>query len=308
MARSPQQDFLIVLLLMAALGVAWYYTGGNSNDLARAGLLFKFSPTVGGGVVPTAIPGVEQVGGGVEAPPPSTTQTISNYLGTFTEERSPYAAYVTLEQANASSDIGSEYLTIRVSNNAPSKVTVTGWRLESTATGMSGTVPMAAELPFQGSVNATSPASLSPGQQAYVVTGRSPNGTSFRTNLCTGYFEQFQNFTPALKIECPNPQEEAQNALTTGSYNDTCYDFVRAVPRCTLVTTSVPLPAGEACNQFVTTQLTYVGCINKHKNDPGFYKDTWYLFLNRDQELWRSRSERIRLLDENGKVVGVVSY
>ena len=307
MARSPQQDLLIVVLLMAALGVAWYYTGGTSTDLAKAGPFFQ-SPKIGDTLPVFRVPGVELPNVPPSSNEPPRAETISSYLGSITEEKSPYAAYVSLEQGNASSGLESEYVTIRVNYNASNKIVLSGWRLESTATGLSTTLPLASELPAQGSVNTTSPVGLSPGQTAYVVTGRSPIGSSFRTNLCTGYFEQFQNFTPGLKIECPNPQEEAQAVIPTGSYSDECYDIVRSIPRCTLVIQSIPGSAGAACESFISSTLSYTGCMNKHKNDPKFYKDDWYLYINRDQELWRSRSERIRLLDENGKVVGVVSY
>ena len=301
---NAKRDLLIVILLMAALGVAWYYAGGTASDLARSGPLFKLPE---GQTIPTAIPGVEQV-----APPRSdsgdVTTTFTNYLGTFSEEVSPYAAYVSLDEGNARSSYDSEYVTIRVAYNAPQRITITGWKLESTGTGVAASIPQAAALPFLGTVSDVEPISLSAGNSVYVVTGRSPNGTSFRTNMCTGYFEQFQNFTPALKLECPNPQEEATAYLTTGNYSDECYDFVRTLGRCTLVLQSVPLSAGAQCEQFTSNVLSYSGCIVRHKTDPKFYKDDWYVYLNRDQELWRSRSERIRLVDESGKVVDVVSY
>lgn len=307
MARSPQQDLLLVIFLMAALGVAWYYAGGTANDLARSGPLFKM-PQVGTNLPVFRVPGVELTNsstGGVTEP---ESTTITNYLGTFTEEKSPYAQYVSLEEGNARSSLESEYLTLRIASNAPQKITISGWRVDSTASGLNASLPLAAELPFLGSVNSTGPVSLSQGQTAYIVTARSPNGTSFRTNMCTGYFEQFQNFTPSLNLECPTPQTESDAYFTPGSLNDECFTIIRSLGRCILNVQSVPVSAGTQCEQFISNKLSYNGCINAHKNDPKFYRDTWYLYLNRDQELWRSRSERIRLLDENGKVVDTVSY
>lgn len=308
MARSPQQDLLLVILMMAGLGIAWYYMGGTANDLARSGPLFQ-TPKIGDTLPVFQVPGVTLPNAPErEEPEPPRTETITNYLGTFTEKKSPHAAYVSLERGNAASGLASEYVTVRVSSSAPQKVTLSGWRIESTVTNLGATIPLAAELPFQGSVNNTGPVALSRGQVAYLVTGRSPNGTSFRTNLCTGYFEQFQNFSPSLKLECPTPQTEAEALIPTGAYSEECFDFVRTLPRCTLVLQSVPLDAGATCSTFVTTHLSYNGCIQAHKNDPKFYKDTWYLFLGRGDELWRSRSERIRLVDETGAVVDSVSY
>lgn len=307
MARSPQQDLLIVILLMAALGVAWYYTGGTRNNLAHESPLFSLPGSGGPNRAAYSVPGVE-LSKAPDSEKDEGPTTLTNYLGKSEEYPSPYAKYVVLEEGNARSGSESEYLIIRTLSSAPGPTTMTGWKLESTATGMSASIPQAATLPFLGSVNSPSPVSMGPGQTAYVVTGRSPNGTSFRTNICTGYFEQFQNFNPGLKLECPLASQEADTYFTTGSLNDECYDIVRSIPRCTLVLTSVPASAGTQCNTFITTEVSYNGCINRHKNDAKFYKDDWYIYIGRDQELWRSRSERIRLLDENGKVVGVVNY
>lgn len=307
MARSPQQDLLIVILLMVALGVAWYYTGGTQNDLARTNPLFSL-PGSGPNAPAYTVPGVKITPPQTSGVDDQAPTTITNHLGTSEEYPSPYAKYVVLEEGNARSGSDSEYLIIRVLSGAAKPVVMTGWKLESTATGLSASIPQAATLPFLGGVNSPSPVSMGPNQTAYVVTGRSPNGTSFRTNSCTGYFEQFQNFTPALRLECPSPTEESEKFFTPGSLTDECYDIVRTLPRCTLVVQSIPGSAGAACEQFVSSMLSYNGCINAHKNDAKFYKDDWYLFLGRDQELWRSRSERIRLVDESGKVVDVVSY
>ena len=307
MARSPQQDLLIVIFLMVALGVAWYYTGGTQNDLARTNPFF--TPPGETNYLPYSVPGVTQDPiVGTAKPEGDGPTTVTTTIGTITENPSPYAKYVVLEEGNARSGTGSEYLVIRTLSNTPQPITMTGWKLESTATGFSASLPQAATLPFLGGVNSPSPVSMGPNQTAYVVTGRSPNGTSFRTNICTGYFEQFQNFTPALRLECPSPTEESEKFFTPGSLTDECYDIVRTLPRCTLVLQSIPGSAGTACEQFVSSKLSYNGCINAHKNDARFYKDDWYLFIGRDQELWRSRSERIRLIDESGKVVDVVSY
>lgn len=304
---NATRDLFIVIFLLVALGVAWYYSGGTASDLARSGPFFTL-PQQGVGIPAYTVPGVEYTPATVEGGGVDSITTITNYLGTFDEERSPYAAHVSLEEGNARSGHASEYVTIRMAYNAPQKITVTGWRLESTATGLGIALPQAAELPFLGTVNGATPVALSAGQTVYVVTGRSPNGTSFRTNICTGYFEQYQNFTPPLRLDCPSPQEEADRVLSTGNYGDECYDVVRTLSRCTLTVASIPASTGTQCQEFIQNTLTYNGCINAHKNLPKFYKDEWYLFLNRDQELWRSRSERIRLIDENGKVVDAVTY
>lgn len=305
MKGSAQGDLVIVIALIVLLGVAWYYTGGPQRTIDP--VPFFTLPQYGTGTPAYTVPRVEFTPT-EKSPDDVPRTTITTTLGTFTEERSPYAEHISLEIANAKSGIGTEYLTIRTASNMPERITVTGWRIESTATSLGATLLQAAELPFQGTLNPQGPVVLGPGQTAYIVTGRSPNGTSFRTNLCTGYFEQFQNFEPRLRLDCPSPETEADAFLTTGEYNDECHSIVRSLSRCTFNTQSVPLSAGTRCEQLIHSELSYNGCMNRHKNDPKFYKNEWYLYLNRDQELWASRSERIRLVDQNGKVVDSVSY
>jgi hypothetical protein len=306
------RDLYFVIFLVIALGLAWYFAGGPSNSLSTDGPLLR-APWVSnnGSFSVPRVGYTPATSGGTSA---STTEsgsiitTITNYLGTFNEVGSPYAAYVSLEKANAASAHKDEYVTIKVNSKAPEKITITGWRIDSTATSLGVSLPQAAELPFLGTVNSQAPVSVSAGQKVYVITGRSPNGTSFRTNLCTGYFEQFQDFKPRLALNCPAPTDEAERELPTGSYTDECYDFVRTLSRCELRVNAIPISVPVACQNFVNETLTYNGCLTDHKNEPKFYGAEWYLYLNRDQELWRNRSERIRLLDENGKVVDVVTY
>lgn len=307
-------DLLIVILLLIALGVAWFYAGGPSSALTHSGPFLSL-PAPYGNSSGTAytVPTVTNVGGGTGSSGSNTNSnespvtTFSNYLGTFNEIESPYAKYVSLDRGTADSDYAQEYMTVRIASNAPQKITVSGWRIESTASGLGTTLPGATLLPNMGDINTNAPVALSAGDTAYIVTGRSPVGTSFRTNMCTGYFAQFQTFKPSLRLDCPSPEDEAARVMG-GSYTDACHDTVNSIDRCDLMVSSVPAQAGAACQNFIQSTLTYNGCANAHKNDPAFYRNMWYLYLNRDQELWKSRYERIRLVDENGKVISVVTY
>ena len=95
MASTPQRDLLVVILLMVALGVAWYYTGGTASNFARSGPLFEVPK---GSVIPNlAIPGVQQVQVPRGDETPHTT-TISNYIGTFTEDQTATPVTATLNQ------------------------------------------------------------------------------------------------------------------------------------------------------------------------------------------------------------------
>ena len=145
----------------------------------------------------------------------------------------------------------------------------------------------------------------------YVITGHSPIGASFRTNTCTGYFEQFQDFEPRLKKDCPLPDKELAFYLDRKSGfipSDKCIDYVEDLDQCTFNINSLPENIGGLCRDFILNELTYNGCIKIHKDDIEFYKNEWRLYLERDQELWKNTRERIRLLDENGLVIDVITY
>lgn len=308
---SAGSDLLLVVGIMIGLGIAWYFAGGPNNILSHTGP-FLNAPTV---YSPGGTYSVPSVSINYASSSPSSgsnngiLSTFTNYLGTFSETASPYTPYIRLERANAGSAApNNEYVTLRVSANASQKITVTGWRIESTVTTLGTTLPQATTLPFLGEVNSAGPVSLSPGDVVYIVTGRSPMGTSFRTNMCTGYFEQYQNFSPSLPLDCPSPDDEASRVLHTGNYTDQCKDVVDSIDRCDMYTGSISGTAGSQCESFINSTLTYNGCIQAHKSDPKFNGTTWYLFLNRDQSLWKSRDERIRIVDETGKVVAAVAY
>jgi cell division protein FtsX len=46
----------------------------------------------------------------------------------------------------------------------------------------------------------------------------------------------------------------------------------------------------------------------RHKNDQGFYDPTWWVYLGRDDSLWKTRREIIDLLDQNGKIIDSTTY
>ncbi|MEK7531296.1 MAG: hypothetical protein AAB573_05530 [Patescibacteria group bacterium] len=310
------RDLILFILFLIMLGVVWVYSGGAERSIARGGALLEPPAPLGGGraydvpsvalrprTAPDDDDDTNPSGWG-----PSVVTTFTNFLGTFSEESSPYAKYVTLERGRADSDLAGEYVIIRVSKSAPSKVTVSDWRIESTQQNIGVSLGSGTELPSANQVNIEGPITVNPGAVLYVSTRRSEVGVSFRTNICTGYFEQFQNFTPSLKLECPRADDEAERLINVAGLPDMCRDEIDKLGRCIYHINALPGAIGALCQDFLLTKMTYVGCVNQHRNDPGFYKDEWRLYLRRDQQLWKSKYERIRLVDENKKVIDVVSY
>jgi len=316
------ESLLIFIGFIIALGFLWAFTGGPDRAISQQGW-FLNSPFVSDGAPVNDIPSVYIPDGGSSSEPRDTPQVeeekksffdfITNFnagTGASKEEASPYQGQITLSVSGAKqSDEKREYITLKTSRNLDKPLTISGWRIESSATGAGTTIGQAAHLPFFGGVSTELPISIGKNTTVFLITGRSPNGVSFRVNQCTGYFAQFQEITPRLKSSCPKPVDELfENSSVDFVPSDACIDFVENIRQCTFTQTEVPGNIGSGCRSFILETLTYNGCIESHKNDVGFYEDEWYVYLNHDQELWKNSRERIRLLDENGKVVDAITY
>ncbi|MES2014803.1 MAG: hypothetical protein V4437_03260 [Patescibacteria group bacterium] len=326
---GARNDLLIVVLLIIAIGVAWIWAGGPSLPIAHQGGLFSAPWPLGAGgnayTVPLIPLATEEASTDANAATSGTntstqSQSKASMLDYFLGYRpgslgqvvdpaaSPYASSIRLENSGATnSDAKNEYVTIRT-GTLKNNITITGWTLESTTSNLKMVIGSAAQIPSLGNINSETPVTLDSDSTVIVTTGRSPNGASFRLNECTGYFAQFQEFSPRLAQDCPRPTDEMLRYPEKTAGNDLCENFVRGLRQCTLTVTAIPGNIGSSCQDFVLTNLSYNGCITAHKNDPDFYRDEWRVFLNRDQELWKNTHDRILLLDENGKLVASTSY
>ena len=305
--------FFIIFIVL--LGILWVASGGPSNPLAHAGPFLKppKAPSVNLHTGRTTGSSFEADEGTVEVP---KTQSLLNYFlqnirGTSVgvTPDSPYAADIELKVGNVrTSDPNMEYIVIKSSRKLAKNITMTGWTLQSQVNLIKASVSSAVAIPALGQLNSEGPVVLGPDTTLYVSTGRSPLGFSFRTNVCTGYFEQNQDFIPSLKRECPTPEDEALLKPEKVGTNAECIDFVESLRRCEIYTRPIEANIGASCREFVQNDLTYSGCTALHRNDPQFYKNEWRIFLSRQQGMWADQHDQIRLLDENGKLVAAVSY
>lgn len=298
-------DILIVIGLLMLLGFAWVYTGGPGHyNPFQNGAFFK-NPLLGNG---SAI-SVPEVPLANEKNKTGGSQynhfTAGSGTGTVGTPQS-YAGEVKLQVGTASlSDPKAEYIIIETSLGLKSDITITGWTLEN-STGVKKTIGSATPVFVLGKANNEDPITVGPGSAIVVVTGHSPNGESFRVNECSGYLSQFQNFTPRLRAECPSPLDDMHRFVAGASNGSACANFVSGIDQCTL-TTVAPSSVGSSCQDFILNTLSYNGCVSAHKNDAGFYRNEWRVFLGSDTKLWGVH-DRIVLLDENEKVVASINY
>jgi hypothetical protein len=186
-------------------------------------------------------------------------------------------------------------------------VSTAGWKLVSKDSGNSVGFPQGTETPRSGRINTLAPITLRPGEQAIITTGRSPVGVSFRENKCTGYFEEHQDFHPALSMNCPTPSQEFSRFYDDGDSTDTCATYVRSIPYCSTETKATG-NISSSCEQFVEQYLSYNSCLDAHQKDSDFNGFAWRLFLGKGEELWKKEGETITLLDADNKVIDSITY
>lgn len=304
---SGTEVFKWLIIVFVGLWIVWFFTGGPERYTSRGGTFIK-------PVTPFDTQR-ETYGKKVTIMTETTRTENSQQIRTDLEKAqgivgvSFYKDKIFLKRGSANNaDPDKEYLIIETSPNNSGKIGITDWSVESIMTGERIYVGKATYLPYSSRVNIPESVFLSSKEKIYLTTGRSPIGTSFRTNLCIGYFEQFQNFTPSLKRECPLPENE-NDFITIGpnSYNDECINLVENIPRCNINTETLRAGLQYECHIYING-INYNNCVEKHKNEDNFYKPEWRIFLNREEELWKNSRETLRLLDSEGKVVDTITY
>lgn len=316
-------DALFIIGIIILLFVMWVATGGPQKPISSGGFALTSPQPLGTGEAtgnsallgyraPIGIP----QGPGIPRPSPSATQEREEQAQTGTtpdtSERSSYRGTVTLTRSTSAlkkTNPKEEYIRISVSRRAEDPIILSGWKLVSAVTEKNASIPLGTELPLSGLITPTEAITLNPGEYAYVITGRSPIGTSFKTNLCVGYYGQYQNFTPSLRNSCPYADDElAEFATGINSDRDpSCELFAEDIPRCSIVT-DIPPYLSSSCSSFLENNINYNGCVRNHQNDDNFFSNEWRIYLGRSAELWKQERETIRLYDSEGKLVDQISY
>jgi len=196
-----------------------------------------------------------------------------------------------------------ETIEIKVMQSNLSAVDISNWKFVN-SNGDEAIIGRSTEIPTGGKVNQTAPTYVKGGDTLIVSSGHSPIGISFQTNLCTGYFEQFQDFIPPLMLRCPQPTSlESFRTLERD-----CQNFIRTIPQCT--TNTKPFPAGTSagCKAFVMSAASYNGCVTENRGKIQFTLPEWRIYLGRDKELWAQPKDTVILLDSDGKLIDSVKY
>lgn len=229
-------------------------------------------------------------------------------------KKSPYADKIRMSNlAGArSNDPSKQYVTLSTRLGKTETVNITGWYLKSEVTGYYAMIGKASLLPFPFT-KSENDIVLQQGDRAVLVKGFSPIGISFRTNICTGFFEENRTFTPSLPLRCPLPEDEVLPKFSNDlDRNDECIKIIERIPRCVTkgnefvrdLADTVP----ESCKTYIRTQINYNSCVARHFSDTSFPGNEYRVYLNKFGTLWRTDKEKISLYDQNGLVVDTISY
>ncbi|MFZ1988116.1 MAG: hypothetical protein WAV21_03770 [Minisyncoccia bacterium] len=223
---------------------------------------------------------------------------------------STYKGLITIQHSTGNlggTDPEKEYITLRVSNRVTEPISITGWHLESAVRGYELRIPLGVALPHTGNVDTPTPITVAAGQSVIILMGESPIGISFQENMCTGYFDQFQDFYPSLSHQCPAPLDDFDRFYYDQPGLDNCRAYIKTLKRC-----EIPLDEPErltnSCYRFMRDYLSYNSCVATHATDQGFPGKTWRVYLRRDDTFFTATHDTIKLLDEEGKTVDLFSY
>src|SRR6185436_8177496 len=160
-------------------------------------------------------------------------QARAQSLRTFGDP-SPYAGTVRVHGgATAETDPTKEYVVLSAAQSLANPINITGWSLQSAVSGLRFFIPPAASPFTLGTLNSLESVYLEGHASAIVVSGTSPLGISLRENMCSGYLNESQRFTPELSSECPAPADllpETPDNLRI--YGSACFDYVQNIPQC----------------------------------------------------------------------------
>ncbi len=288
--EEAEKDLIYTILILIGLALVWYFTGGPSRPSARSG------PFLNKPIRTHQQEIIYQTKKEADNAP-------SSKKGPGKDSAFKYQATLAVGSGARESSPQREYIEIKASSVNRNFLLLTGWSLKNKG-GKVVKIGKGSYLPVPSKINSQQIIFLKPGEKAYVITGESPIGTSFRVNKCTGYFEEFQNFYPPLAKECPLASEDDPPDYLNGN----CLNFINNIPRCETVSADIPSGLSGTCRKYVTQKINYQTCVQKHKSDSDFYREEWRVYLGKNKELWNNRDETIILSDKNGKMIDWQTY
>lgn len=201
----------------------------------------------------------------------------------------------------------SEYVVLSAPSTNQKPILLTGMLLKSRMTGNQVDIRNGVKVYYANSINSDEPINLNPGETAYIITGRSPVGYSFKINKCIGYLNNnYQKFIIGLPGGCPRVTDYPLPARPN-AFNDSCLDFLSTIKSCQTVS-KYPDNLQPTCRTFVAERANYSRCVTDFGNDANFLGKEWRIYLGRDYASWKTRREIVDLIDQKGNVISTYTY
>lgn len=313
---KDKEPFIIILVLFILLGLAYtpIKKAGMSSVISRindtpppTGTIA--SPNSGSSINKSTEGNIQKLAVDVR----NLEQNVDKLLDQ--SKRSPYYGKIRMSSISGirSTNPNQQYLTLSTNIQKTQTVKITGWYMKSEVTGYYAVIGKAALLPYPSQSGTESNVILQQGDRVYLTKGFSPIGISFRTNKCTGYFEQDRTFYPGLSFNCPLPRDEKLPVFSSDyDRNDECHLIIERLPACSTVDSefirALPDTVPPSCINYLRNQINYNTCVALHYSDVNFPGNVYRLYFNKFGPLWRPLHDKIDLIDENGLIVDSVSY
>ena len=141
-----------------------------------------------------------------------------------------------------------------------------------------------------------------------INSGRSPVGSAFAVNSCTGYVQQVFTFFPSIKEECISPFDLAVDLGVV--LTPTCNDYVKQLPVCRVLTSTNSANFSGVdfeCSSFIEKTLNEDVCVLNESKKKTFLTGEYRVFLNQEKGVWKEGDVAI-LLDAEGMIVSSFEY
>jgi len=321
----------LAVFVAISLIILWILSGGIGKTVRSVGGFFSLTGTASSSA-PFRLPwepaellrgpdlsGIETIGSSVSQSTGSTYDSLSqeyeDLQKAVTDARdfgtpSPYRGQAHIEtQSATNASVDDERVRVTAARDNTAPIDITGWSLQSAVSGVRAFIPRGAANFRMGVVNEQTNIRLPPGGVADIASGVSPVGTSVRENICSGYLNQLQTFTPSFIQSCPSPSDVLPvTADNVRVYGETCIDFARSLFSCQAPLQSFTPDLSQSCVTFLGNALSYNGCFEMYRYRSDFIQDAWRVYLGAGHELWRNSHDVIRLLDAEGRTVDAVTY
>jgi hypothetical protein len=225
---------------------------------------------------------------------------------TFFINTSPYFGKVKISSVKPADKSSSSLITLTTQLTQEENLTITGWRIQGQ--GGSFIVPRGIEnissilyiAPNTNIVAKRSDTILLSGAQSPFGFGA---GNNFRPNSCMGYLKAYYTFSLSIPSSCPNDKPKVQQI---SFLSEACQEFILndiSFSSCKIPNYSQnsAVSTDAACVSYITENLNYNGCYQRHSKESNFLKNEWHIYMNTN--FVRQLHDSIELTDQNGLFV-----